>query len=444
MITKYNLKNYKCINTEKDLRLNNLTILAGSNNMGKSAFIKSLLDVLNTNGNNALNSKSIQNYINKVFDHKIENNIDYSITYQLNGNYTINLDIKFSYSKEDKNSFISKYKMEIVGKNEIEASIKLTKEKYEDKEYIIESYLMLESHSIKVFDDVPHVFNGVGKVFFDGYHPIRVDLLVESNPSLVKYMEIKDEKEIKFSVAHMFAISSSMKRDIKYIGPIRSKPEEYYTLDKDYTSVGVNGGNFAGILKKYENQKVFYFETLDKDSKEESTLMEAVEFWFKYFFGKHTTLEIEPIRYNLVQIKINGHSIKHSGFGFSQVLPVIIQALLNGQKSILLLEQPEIHLHPELEMKLAYFLLCMAKDDKQIIVETHSEHIVNQLILESLRTKNKLSTIYFLSREVGEDITSIDEVVINEYGAIDNWPEGFFDQYFKFSKELTQLRIENG
>ena len=303
---------------------------------------------------------------------------------------------------------------------------------------------MLEPHNTKIIGDAPKTFNGKGKVYFDGYHPIRIDLEVEDNPSLIEFLEVDDKKEIKFLVAHMFAVSASMQKDIKYIGPIRSKPEEYYTLDKDYSSVGVHGGNFAGILKKYMKNKVTYYKTLEKDTKEESTLLEAVEFWFKYFFGQSNTLEIDTIKYNLIQIKINGHSIKHSGFGFSQVLPVIIQALLNEQKSILLLEQPEIHLHPELEMKLAYFLLCMAKDDKQIIVETHSEHIVNQLMLESLRTKNKLSTIYFLNREVDESITSFKEVIINKYGGIDNWPEGFFDQYFKFSKELAQLRIANG
>lgn len=443
MIKKYKLNNYKCLNMEEDLNLKNLTIISGNNNAGKSAFIKSIMDFMNTNGHIIMNNACIGDFKEKVINKNINEKISYSVKYQLTKSASVELDIEFSYDEKENDGFINKYELKIEFGNKIEAYIILTKDTYSDKEYSIESYQMLEVVFGKsITNDVPIQVNVVGEVFFTGYHPVRINFDLKKNQILQKHFKTENNEPLRCSVAFMYKISN-IGNDLKYLGPLRSKPEEYYTINPTINTISPNGDNFVGVLKKYIHKTVSFYKSLNKDEeKTQLCLEEAVKYWFKFFFGENEELEINSIKSNLIEILINGHSIKHSGFGFSQILPVIVQSLLISEKSILLLEQPEIHLHPDLEMKLAYFLLCMAKDNKQIIVETHSEHIINQIILENTRSKNDLYSIYFFEKEKIDDITKIKSIELSDNGTIKNWPNGFFDQYFKFSKELAKIRVE--
>ncbi|GAH93915.1 unnamed protein product, partial [marine sediment metagenome] len=92
-------------------------------------------------------------------------------------------------------------------------------------------------------------------------------------------------------------------------------------------------------------------------------------------------------------------SIQDVGFGISQILPVFIESLRMKQDHTLILEQPEIHLHPNMQSKLADFLLSMAMSKKQFIIETHSEHLINRLCLRiaqdaTNKLKDKISIVF--------------------------------------------------
>ena len=75
------------------------------------------------------------------------------------------------------------------------------------------------------------------------------------------------------------------------------------------------------------------------------------------------------------------------GFGVSQVVPIVIASLLDHSET-LILEQPEIHLHPKMQMKLADFILSMAISGKTFIIETHSEHIINRFVRRIVEDEN--------------------------------------------------------
>lgn len=443
MIQSYKLNKYKCLNMDDELYLNNLTIISGNNNAGKSAFIKSIMDFMNTNGHIIMNNSCIADFEEKVNQKDINEKITYNVKYKLNKSASAELNIEFSYDETEDDGFISNYELKITLEDELVAYIALSKDTYSEKEYAIESFQMLEVVFGKsITNEVPTKVNVVGEVFFTGYHPIRINFDLNKNQILKDNFKTDNDEPLRCSVAFMYKISN-LGNDLKYLGPLRSKPEEYYTIQRNVNNINPNGDNFVGVLKKHINKPVQFYKSLDENEEKTELLLEsAVKYWFKFFFGDNEELEINSIKSNLIEILINGHSIKHSGFGFSQILPVIVQSLLISEKSILLLEQPEIHLHPDLEMKLAYFLLCMAKDNKQIIVETHSEHMINQIILENTRSKNDLYSIYFFEKNRTDNTTKIKPIEISDNGTIKNWPEGFFDQYFKFSKELAKIRME--
>ncbi|WP_369131454.1 AAA family ATPase [Modestobacter roseus] len=123
------------------------------------------------------------------------------------------------------------------------------------------------------------------------------------------------------------------------------------------------------------------------------------------------------------------------GFGLSQVLPVIVQ-LLGNTNSIILVEQPEIHLHPKVQSRLADVLIKSAVRGKnQVVVETHSEHI----LLRAQRRMRERQTAGFRAGSLGVQYVSSVEGrgvvqslrVAADGSLLDPWPDGFFDERFE-------------
>jgi len=117
------------------------------------------------------------------------------------------------------------------------------------------------------------------------------------------------------------------------------------------------------------------------------------------------------------------------GFGASQTLPIIIQSFYSARGSVLLIEQPEIHLHPRAQSILGdLFIDAILNSRRTLVVETHSEHIlarVRRRIAEKKLTKEDIAIYYFNPTTKGTDIM---EVTINDNGQYENFPEGFFEE----------------
>jgi predicted ATPase len=118
------------------------------------------------------------------------------------------------------------------------------------------------------------------------------------------------------------------------------------------------------------------------------------------------------------------------GVGVSQVLPVILLCLKSMPNAVILLEQPELHLHPAMQLKLADFLLACTQTGRQIIVETHSEHLVNRLrrrVAED-QTASLHEHIGLLFAEQSNGVSRYQPTTINRLGGLSgDWPSGFLD-----------------
>ena len=116
------------------------------------------------------------------------------------------------------------------------------------------------------------------------------------------------------------------------------------------------------------------------------------------------------------------------GFAFSYILPIIIAGLLAKEGDMLIIENPEAHLHSKAQARLAQFLVKVAQTGVQVVLESHSEHILNGLRIAAKEGEvepHKLNVLYFRD-DVEEPCV---QLPIDENGDIDVWPEGFFDQY---------------
>jgi len=121
------------------------------------------------------------------------------------------------------------------------------------------------------------------------------------------------------------------------------------------------------------------------------------------------------------------------GFGVSQVLPALVQAFYCPAESIVWMEQPEIHLHPQVQAELADAFISAVQAyehgrprNVQLIIETHSEHFLNRLqrrIAEQALTPDDVAIYFARPTEAGAEL---EELQVNELGDITNWPHNFF------------------
>jgi predicted ATPase len=138
------------------------------------------------------------------------------------------------------------------------------------------------------------------------------------------------------------------------------------------------------------------------------------------------------------------HPLVHVGVGVSQVLPIVVMALIAPPDSILIFEQPELHLHPKVQTRLGDFLLSVACSGKQCIVETHSEYLINRLRLRSAEDETdalaNVFSLYYVSKDNGS--TRYTRIAINEYGAIPEWPDGFFDESPREAERILRAALK--
>ena len=168
--------------------------------------------------------------------------------------------------------------------------------------------------------------------------------------------------------------------------------------------------------------------------------MDSIQKWLSYFdLG---TVEITGKE--IVRLNISGHNIVDVGFGVSQILPIITQGLNMQKEETFILEQPEIHLHPKMQMKMADFILSLALSEKNVIAETHSDHIINRLcrrIMENDELRN-IVNIYFIDKDENGNVM-YELVNIDKVDGITIENENFFYQFASETEKIVDVGYKN-
>lgn len=243
---------------------------------------------------------------------------------------------------------------------------------------------------------------------------------------------------------------------IKYLGPLREEPRSLYPLESNGSTfdLGLKGENTAAVFENYKTRKIKYispkyFEDgiVGKFEPIESTLSEAINDWLVYLgvANKMNTNDRGKVGHELkitTDIQDMEQDLTHVGVGVSQILPILVMCFLAGIGDSIILEQPELHLHPKVQTRLADFFVSMNALGKQCILETHSEYLINRLRYLVAKTRDeKISQdtmIYFVEKEEGRSIYR--NITINKYGVIDDWPKGFFDE----SEDIASMTLRAG
>jgi hypothetical protein len=216
---------------------------------------------------------------------------------------------------------------------------------------------------------------------------------------------------------------------LAYLGPLREDPRAVYPLGHAVAGlpVGAKGEFTAIFLAQRGNKPVSYYDESGAPRRE--TLMQAVSEWCSYLtIGEGVSIPSEGKLGFGFKLRIDGidRDLTDIGVGASQLLPVVVLVLGAPQSSILLLEQPELHLHPAVQSRLADFF-AQARPDLSLLIETHSEYLITRLrrrVAEDHINPGALRVL-FARRQAGT--TRFRVLRFNEFGDFEVWPEGFFD-----------------
>lgn len=364
MINNITIENFKCFNKPKKININNITILAGSNGVGKSSVIQTLLLLRQTIENKKLDINTIK----------------------LNDVYNLNLG----------NSKIITSSLSDI--QEIDFSIYTEKNNYDFK------YMA---------DSINTRFN--------------LDILQA------------DEAKEKTSI---------FSNEFYYLQAERLGPRDSQKMkEQDFDNVGCSGEYTNYIFNKLESKKIDDIRMIGTIN----NLKQEVEAWMNLLVPgvQFNTESYEKLKEVGLGIRRKGSETDYLqpsniGFGISYVLPIVLTCLIAEKNSMIIIENPEAHLHPSGQSIMGAFLAKMANSGLQIIIETHSEHIINGIRVASIEEviDNEKISINFFEMKGTDTEPNIIEITVDSKGSLSDWPEGFFDQQEKDIAQIFKSRMK--
>ncbi len=225
---------------------------------------------------------------------------------------------------------------------------------------------------------------------------------------------------------------------LSYISSERIGPRDYYVLEDMLTApvVGPRGEHTLSVLSRIFKEDIR--KSFRCEDEEVPTGEKQVNAWMNLFFpGCHIVTDtIQRTNAVTMGIRISDETSHyrpvHVGFGITQVLPIVVAAVAAKKDDILLIENPEIHLHPAGQVIMGEFLAEVANSGTQVIVETHSDHVLNGIrrAVKAEKLNADDAQLYFFQPR-SEDIEQVVNPKMDSAGDIDDWPNGFFDQFDK-------------
>ncbi len=225
---------------------------------------------------------------------------------------------------------------------------------------------------------------------------------------------------------------------IRYLGPLRRRPQRDYAWQKAAPGdIGSDGARTADVLMASALLK----------GNDQGQVVNGVSKWLQRM-KVADRLEVRQLgrasRYELV-VHRDGlmTNVSDVGIGVALVLPVLAVAYAAPQGSTIILEEPEIHLHPLAQSVLAELFVEVSRErGVQFIVETHSEHLFRRM--QTLIARGEVAPddarMYFVEHDGGN--ARMRALAVDEFGRVGNWPDGFFGDALGETREQARLMFE--
>lgn len=230
-------------------------------------------------------------------------------------------------------------------------------------------------------------------------------------------------------------------KNISYIGPQRVKPELARSYKKlDFDNVGISGENTRFLLNEKKNEII---DGYDK------TLVDLVNEWMVERMGLAKSISVTRDANRLYRVTIKNEldipvDLCQTGFGLSQLLPIITQGFLTPQGGTLIVEDPDVHMHPRIQAEVVNFFVNLISHGRKIIIETHSDHIVTRMRLLLAQTeilKNDEVNVCFVTNNFGH--SEYRTCALTKEGMFSEpLPKGFMDSQEHDFKEIIRTQLQ--
>jgi predicted ATPase len=280
-----------------------------------------------------------------------------------------------------------------------------------------------DSMSIEIESDAGGISWGYEEKEFDS---TMMELAVEAPLPLMHEDTGSLREELKVKYANDFIFLSAERW-----GPRNNYP--YSTQRRSSNWLGIHGEFTPQVLHAIDTHHLLE----EGDGRIHSdatsrTLRDSLYAWMGEIspgvFVKPNTIKDADIATNQFQFGEYSYRAVNVGFGLSYALPVVLSLLMAKPGSLVIIENPEAHLHPKGQSYLGRLIALSAQSNIQVIIETHSDHIINgmRLMPRLGLVDPKIFTLYQVSSGIEE--SAVQEIKINEQGQFSEWPKDFFDQ----------------
>jgi predicted ATPase len=330
------------------------------------------------------------------------------------------------------------------------------------KSSILQALLLLRQSKIDgLLDRVGLSLNGdlvemgtVKDVFFEGAHKDEFGFALEAEGEKVSwtfnYDRLSDvANQISPPVSNAIYQINLFTDNFHYLQAERIGPRKSFAMSEykvgQHHQLGPRGEYTAHFLSQYGSTNIST-TALAHPEAASLTLKSQVEAWMgeispgvRIFPSTVPDLDLVNLRFGFVQGNdvSNSYRSTNVGFGISYVLHIIVALLSSSKDYLILLENPEAHLHPRGQVRMGELIARAAQAGTQIILETHSDHILNGVRIgahDGLIAPENIK-LHFLSRK-DDGTTLVTSPAIDKNGRLDTWPEGFFDEWDKSLDKL--------
>ncbi len=395
MITELSVQNFKSWKDTNKLQIAPLTGFFGANSSGKTSLLQTLLMLKQT----VERPSDWKGVIDFGDDNSLVNLGSFDETIHQH-NVDLNLDVAVSWELPEKQNLGS------VETNFLSFSMSIGK-KYEH------SVQLDNFHYSNGESEFEIVWGSSGYKYKLGSHWERADLFRcygVANP----FGPLESFKPLKDAFENLF-------HRICYLASLREFPYSRYTWQGNHPKdTGLRGEEMiSAILSKRVK-----LQNIDKQIMEWLQRLDLI-----HSYRLNPISDSEKNYEFLVRKYKGGPEVRLTdvGFGVSQVLPVLVLCYYVPEGSILILEQPEAHLHPKVQSELADLLIEVVKERQlQIILESHSEHLLIRLMRRIAEEQISADDTVFYFCEMKEGVSEIERLNVDDYGNITNWPQNFF------------------
>lgn len=436
MLTSIHIKNFKAWRDTRPIRFAPLTVIFGANSSGKSSIGHLLLalkqTVLSADRKRALHLGDDNALIDLgTFEECIHNHqLDRSLSFQLGWTLPNRIKVRDPISK---NRWTG---------DELSLEVELEATKAGQPAVSLLDYELIQERQPQLTVRYSRTAEGRFNLESDTYRLWRKTGRAWPLDAPDKFYRISDQSRARFQNADFLAdfaleTEAALSR-VHYLGPLREPPRRIYQWSGDTPeNVGQKGELSVPALLAAEAEG----RKLSRGYKHRNQVFaKFIAAWLQEL-GIIASFVVKPVAEGRkeFEVLVKTHSsasevkITDVGFGVSQVLPALVQAFYSPPHSTIWMEQPEIHLHPQVQAALAdvFISAIHAREqgkerNSQLIIESHSEHFLNRLqrrIAEETVAPDEVA-IYFC--RPAPESAELEPLRVNEYGEIENWPENFF------------------